>query len=90
MTQKLSPRESVTASVHESGIVLFDASHGRIFSANRTGARIWRRLERHGSVEDAAGDLSLAYGVPLATAREHARRFVAALESAKLVERVAR
>jgi hypothetical protein len=83
----MTTRHSVTTSIHEHGMVLFDITRGRLFSANRTGARIWQQLEHDAPDEAIASDLSEAYGLPLDTAREHARRFILSLEAEGLIER---
>jgi hypothetical protein len=83
----MKPRPGVSTSFHDYGLVLLDTSRGRLFSANRTGALIWRHIEQHASDAAIARDLSETYGLPLETASQHAQHFFAALEGEGLIER---
>lgn len=75
------------ASIHDDGIVILHTGKGRLFSSNGTGARIWRGVERRLSPEAIAEELSGAYNVAGATAREHTVRFLAELERHALIRR---
>jgi hypothetical protein len=75
------------ASIHEDGIVILHSRYGRLFTGNRTGARIWRGIERQLPFEAIADDLSREYQIAGATAREHTARFLAELERHNLIER---
>jgi len=77
------------ASIHEDGIVIFHISNGRLFSSNGTGARIWRAIEEQLSLEAIADEISNAYQIAGATAREHVVRFLAELERHTLIRREA-
>jgi hypothetical protein len=77
----------VSASVHNDGVVFFDAEQGQLFASNRTGAYVWQRLEQGWSAERIAEDLSARYHLPVSTARIHAARFIAQLEDRQLIER---
>jgi hypothetical protein len=77
------------ASIHEDGIVILHIGNGRLFSSNGTGARIWRAIEEQLSLEAIADEISDAYQIARATAREHVVRFVAELERDALIHREA-
>ena len=78
---------SVTASVHDAGIVLFHTERGQLFSANIVGARIWSGLRRALPLDVIAAELSEFYAIPQATAREHTARFVHELADHHLIAR---
>ena len=75
------------ASFHDGGIVILHTGAGRLFTSNRTGARIWRGVERQLPLEAIAEELSGEYKIARATAREHAARFLAVLERHTLIRR---
>ena len=75
------------ASIHDEGIVIFHAGNGTLYSSNRTGARVWRAVERQLSLGAIAEELSSAYQIALTTAREHAVRFLEELERHMLIQR---
>ncbi|MGO9677990.1 MAG: PqqD family protein [Candidatus Sulfotelmatobacter sp.] len=77
------------ASIHENGIVILHIGNGRLFSSNGTGARIWRAIEEQLSLEAIADEISDAYQIARATAREHVVRFLAELERHTLIHREA-
>ena len=79
--------KAVVASVHNGGLVLLHTRSGVLFSANRTGARIWRCVERQLSVVAIAQELSEAYTIPVASAEAHARRFLDVLGEQGLLVR---
>ena len=72
-------------SFHEDGVVILHAGSGRLFSSNAIGAHIWRGLEQQLSLETIAREISCAYQVAWATAREHTLIFLAALEQQALI-----
>ena len=72
-------------SFHDDGVVILHAGSGRLFSSNETGARIWRGIEEQLSLETIASDISNAYHIARATAREHTRSFLTALEQQALI-----
>jgi hypothetical protein len=74
-------------SFHDDGVVLLQAGTGRLFSSNETGARIWRGIEQHLSLETIATELSAAYEIARTTAQAHTRNFTAALEQQGLIKR---
>ena len=85
-TTTVRPSASVTASAHQQGIVLFQRSDGRIFTANQTGADVWRGIERGLSLDAIVADVSARTGVESTEVMTHAIRFVAELAQHGLVE----
>jgi len=77
------------ASIHDSGIVILHIGNGCLYSSNETGARIWRGVEEQLSLETIAAEISEAYQIATATAREHVVRFLAELERHTLIHREA-
>lgn len=75
------------ASYHEEGIVILHSGKGRLFSANGTGARIWRAVEQQLTLEAIAEEISNAYQIARTTAREHTVHFLGELERQALVQR---
>jgi hypothetical protein len=84
---RLTVNPEAAASIHDDGIVILHVGKGRVFSANRTGARIWRGIERELPLETIAAEISSEYRIPEATAHEHAAGFLAELERHALVQR---
>jgi len=76
-----------TASVHGDGIVILDIGKGRLFASNRTGARIWRGIERQLPLETIAEQIAAEFQIALPTAREHTVRFFGELERHSLIQR---
>jgi len=74
-------------SFHDDGVVILHAGSGRLFTANETGARIWRGIEQQLPLETIAGEISSAYQIARTTAREHTLNFLAALEQQALIRR---
>lgn len=72
-------------SFHDDGVVILHAGNGRMFTSNETGARIWRGIERQLSLESIASEISNAYHIARATAREHTLGFLRALEQQALI-----
>ena len=84
--RKVRPAPHVTASVHEDGVVFLDTIGGRLFSANRLGAEVWRGIGRGLGVETIVTAIVDAYGIAYATARADSERFLAELARHGLVE----
>jgi hypothetical protein len=80
----------VAVSIHDGGLTLLNTRTGRVFTSNRTGAQIWKRLEQHATVDAVASEISREYHLDRATALDHATRFVAELEHSGLVRGRAR
>lgn len=74
------------SSFHDHGIVILHAGTGRLFTSNDTGARIWRGIEQHLSLETIASEISSAYHIARTTAREHTLNFLTALEQQSLIK----
>jgi len=72
-------------SFHDDGVVILHAGNGRLFTANETGARIWRGIEQQLSLETIASEISNAYQIARTTAREHTLSFLTALEQQALI-----
>ncbi|HEY9403397.1 MAG TPA: PqqD family protein [Pyrinomonadaceae bacterium] len=75
------------ASLHDGGVVILHTGAGCLFTANRTGARIWRGVERQLPLEAIAEEISGEYKIARTTAREHTARFLAVLERHTLIRR---
>ena len=83
--QVLEAQPTVVASIHDNGIVLFHTGNGQLFSANRTGARIWQGIVRHLTVDAMAAEISSEYQIAADSAREHTVRFLTELMERGLV-----
>ena len=77
----------VVASFHDQGIVILHAGKARLFSSNRTGARVWRAVEQELSLEAIVDEISARYHIARAAAHEHMARFLAELERHALIQR---
>ncbi len=75
------------ASFHDDGIVILHAGHGRLFSSNGTGARIWRGLEQQLTLEAIAEEISGEYQIARTIAREHTLNFLTVLEQHALIQK---
>ena len=75
-----------TASVHDDGVVILHLGSGRFYTCNGTGARVWRAIEQHLSLEAIAEEISNAYQIALTTARQHTVRFLDELELHALIQ----
>ena len=82
-TLKVNPEAA--ASFHEDGMVILHTGRGRLFGANKIGARIWRGLEQQVPLETIVSEISDEYHITLTTAREHTDHFLAQLQSHKLI-----
>lgn len=76
-----------TASTHDEGIVILHTGKGRVFSSNKTGARIWRGIEQRRSFDGIVDEISSEFQIAVTTARAHALNFLAALEQQALITR---
>jgi hypothetical protein len=81
----LSPEAA--ASFHDEGVVILHTGKGTLFTANRTGARIWRGIEQQLSLEAIANGISDEYQIAPRTAREHTICFLAELARQTLIQR---
>lgn len=81
----LNPEAST--SFHDDGVVILHTGKGSLFSANRTGASIWRGIQKQLSLEMIAKEISNEYQVAAGTAREHTICFLAQLEQQTLIQR---
>jgi hypothetical protein len=84
-TQVFDAQSSVVASAHEHGLVLFHTGNGQLFSANRTGARIWQCIERHLSADAIASEIGRHYAITPDVADAHTKRFLTDLVQRELV-----
>ena len=75
------------ASFHDGGVVILHTGKGSLFTANQTGARIWRGIQHQLSLEAIANGISDEYQVAPGTARKHTICFLAALERQTLIQR---
>ena len=78
------------ASIHEDGIVILHTRKGCLFTANRTGASIWRCIEQQLEFEAIVARISREYQICQTVAQEQAMHFLAKLEQQGLIERVAK
>lgn len=85
----LTVNPEAAVSIHDSGIVILHIANGCLYAFNETGARIWRGVEEQLSLETIAAEISAAYQIGRATAREHVVRFLAELERHALIQREA-
>ena len=76
-----------SASIHENGIVILHVGSGCVYTANTTGARIWRGVEQRLSLDAMADGISAEYQIGRTTAGEHVASFVVELERHSLVMR---
>jgi len=83
---RITVNPDAAASLHDDGVVILDNRSGRLFRSNRTGASIWRCLERQLPLEAIADEISSEYEVAPAIAREDTGRFLAELERRNLIE----
>lgn len=74
-------------SIHENGIVILHIGSGRVYAANKTGARIWQGIVQEQPLEAIANELSDEYQIPVPVACEHVGAFISALECHSLVQR---
>ena len=79
--------ETRATAMGEDGIVFLHAGTGKLFTANRVGARIWRGLAEQASLQSIAAGISRELGVPQRQVEEDATEFIAALEACGLVSR---
>jgi hypothetical protein len=87
MNCDINPAPGVIASFHNEGVVLFHTSDGRLFSANRVGACIWRGLQRSLTTDAIVSEISREYRMPEPIIREHTARFLLGLERQRLIRR---
>ena len=83
----VSPEAS--ASIHEQGVVILDLGNGRLYTSNRTGASIWRAVERGLSLQAITEEISDQYEIAYSTAREHIVHFLSELQVHALIQREA-
>ena len=84
---RLTVDSEAASSIHENGIVILHLGNGRVFASNETGARIWRGIEREQSLKAIAAEISDEYQIPITSAYEHIRAFIAGLEHHSLIRR---
>ena len=84
---RLTVDSEAATSIHENGMVILHLGNGHVFASNETGARIWRGIEREESLKAIAAEISDEYQIPITSAREHIRAFVADLECHSLIRR---
>lgn len=77
--------EGVRATVDENGVVLFSLTAGKLFRANRTGARIWSAISQGKDAELLAQELSNEFGISVSRATEDISRFLQSLTRSELL-----
>jgi Coenzyme PQQ synthesis protein D (PqqD) len=80
MADTPAPASAVVTSDHDRGVVLLDTAAGVLFSANETGARVWRGLQAHLPLDAIVADLGREYGIAPGVATGHVTAFVDELE----------
>ena len=68
------------AGLHQDSLTLLHIGRGIVFTANRTGVRIWQALTDGKSLGSIARELNQESGVPLRSAQQDTLRFAAELE----------
>ncbi len=86
-TGRIRVNPEAAASIHDDGLVILHVPSGRIFTSNRTGARVWQCLQQQLPLEAIAAEISDDYGIDPATARKDAVCFLAELQRNGLTER---
>ena len=71
--------------MHDDGLVLFHTTRGRLFSTNRTGARIWHCLERKLPTDEIVAEISRGYHISHRAADDHTMAFLAILQREGLI-----
>jgi Coenzyme PQQ synthesis protein D (PqqD) len=84
---RLTVASEAASSIHDKGVVILHLGNGRVYAANETGARIWRGIEREESLKAIAAEISDEYQIPITSACEHIRVFIAGLEHHSLIRR---
>jgi hypothetical protein len=74
------------ASIHDEGIVILHIGNGRVYAANETGARIWRRIMQEQPLNTIAAEISDEYRIPITAACEHVDAFITELQRNSLVQ----
>jgi len=77
--------EGVRATVDENGLVLFSLTAGKLFRANRMGARIWSAVTQGEDAELLAQELSNEFGISVSRAAEDISRFLQSLTRSELL-----
>ena len=77
--------EGVQATVDENGLVLFSLTAGKLFRANRTGARIWSAITQGKDAEMLAQELSSEFGITVNHAAGDISRFLQSLTRSELL-----
>jgi hypothetical protein len=75
----------IQATVDENGLVLFSLTAGKLFRANRTGARIWSAITQGKDAELLAQELSNEFGISVSCAAEDISRFLHSLTRSELL-----
>jgi hypothetical protein len=78
-----------SASFHDDGIVILHLGSGRLFTSNKTGASIWRRVEQEMPLEAITQEISNEYQIASSTSRDHVVHFLSTLEQHTLIQREA-
>jgi len=73
-------------SIHENGLVILHIGNGRMYAANKSGARIWRGILEEQPLNEIATEISEEYQIPMPMACEHVGDFVSELERHSLVQ----
>lgn len=79
----------ISVSMHDEGIVILHLGSGRMYTSNKTGASIWRQVERQLPIEAITEEICAEYRVDRSTSRKHVVDFLTELEQHALVQRKA-
>ncbi|HEY4085624.1 MAG TPA: PqqD family protein [Bryobacteraceae bacterium] len=77
--------QGVQATIDENGLVLFSLTAGKLFRANRMGARIWSAITQGEDAELLAQKVSNEFGVSVSRATEDISRFLQSLTRSELL-----
>jgi hypothetical protein len=75
----------VKASMHPQGIVLIDMRGGKVFSANRVGAMVWRGAAEGWSLERVTQSIGQKFQAPAGMVRQDIVEFLAQLAAEGLL-----
>ena len=70
----------------QDGAIVLDLRHGRMFTLNLVGSKIFTLLDRQLNTAQIAGELSRQFGIDLDVATHDVREFLDALEKHRLIE----
>jgi len=79
-------REYVRKTHSQDGAIVLDLRHGRMFTLNLVGSKIFELLEREHTTAQIAAELSREFGIDPDVATHDVREFLDTLEKHRLIE----